>query len=82
MALLGFDARPNFLMLRGPFTDQGMAHLAELEGLYALNVDSNQLAITGSGWRHWQHCRTSAGWRSMRKTTRCHTSRRCRGSGS
>ena len=49
MALLGFDAGPNFLMLRGPFTDSGLAHLAGLDGLFALNVDSGQLAITGAG---------------------------------
>ena len=49
MALLGFDARPNFLMLRGPFTDRGMAQLVGLDGLFALNVDSDQLAITGAG---------------------------------
>jgi len=49
MALTSPDARPNFLMLRGPFTDRGMAHLADLDGLFALNVDSAQLAITGRG---------------------------------
>ncbi|MDP9202253.1 MAG: hypothetical protein M3P26_10050 [Gemmatimonadota bacterium] len=49
MSLLGFDARPSFLMLRGPFTDSGMAQLAGLDGLFALNVDSDQLAITGAG---------------------------------
>ncbi|MGH7712859.1 MAG: hypothetical protein ACREOG_16335, partial [Gemmatimonadaceae bacterium] len=49
MALLRFDARPNFLMLRGPFTDEGMTQLVGLDGLYALNVDSDQLAITGAG---------------------------------
>ncbi len=36
-------------MLRGPFTDSGLAHLAGLDGLFALNVDSGQLAITGAG---------------------------------
>jgi Leucine Rich Repeat (LRR) protein len=49
MSLLGFDAGPNFLMLRGPFTDRGMAQLVGLDGLFALNVDSGQLAITGAG---------------------------------
>ena len=49
MALLSADARPNFLALRGPFTDKGMAQLAGLDGLFALNVDSDQLAITGAG---------------------------------
>ncbi len=49
MALTSPDAKPNYLMLRGPFTDRGMAHLADLDGLFALNVDSAQLAITGFG---------------------------------
>jgi hypothetical protein len=49
MSLLGFDAGPNFLMLRGPFTDKGMSQLVGLDGLFALNVDSDKLAITGAG---------------------------------
>ena len=49
MALLSPDARPNMLMLRGPFTDGGMKTLAGLDGLFALNVDSDRLAITGAG---------------------------------
>lgn len=49
MALLRFDARPNFLLLRGSFTNQGMKHLAGLDGLYALNVDDRTLAVTGAG---------------------------------
>ena len=49
MSLLGFDAGPNFLMLRGSFTDKGIAQLVGLDGLFALNVDSDQLAITGAG---------------------------------
>jgi hypothetical protein len=49
MSLLGFDAGPNFLMLRGSFTDRGMAQLVGLDGLFALNVDGDQLAITGAG---------------------------------
>jgi hypothetical protein len=36
-------------MLRGLFTDKGMAQLVGLDGLFALNVDSDQLAITGAG---------------------------------
>jgi hypothetical protein len=47
MALLGFDAGPNFLMLRGTFSDAGFAQLAGLDGLFALSVDSDRLAITG-----------------------------------
>ena len=49
MSLLGFDTGPNFLMLRGSFTDKSMAQLVGLDGLFALNVDSDQLAITGAG---------------------------------
>jgi hypothetical protein len=48
MALLSPDARPNFLSLRGPFTDRGFAHLVGLDGLYALDVDDGKLAITGA----------------------------------
>ncbi|MGB2712736.1 MAG: hypothetical protein WBC51_01060 [Vicinamibacterales bacterium] len=47
MSLLGFDAGPNFLMLRGTFTDAGFSQLVGLDGLFALNVDNGQLAITG-----------------------------------
>jgi len=49
LGLTRFDARPNFLMLRGTFTDAGLARLVGLDGLYALNLDSNRLAITGAG---------------------------------
>lgn len=51
MALLRPDAQPNFLMLRGTFTDQGMAHLSVLDGLFALNIDNSRLAVTGAGLR-------------------------------
>ncbi len=49
MALLDFDAGPNYLMLRGSFTDKGLAELVGLDGLFALNLDSDKLAITGPG---------------------------------
>lgn len=49
MALLAFDARPNYLLLRGTFTDAGLASLANLDGLFALNLDSDRLSITGRG---------------------------------
>jgi hypothetical protein len=52
MGLTDFEAGPNYLLLRGPFTDEGFAQLAALEGLFALNVDSDRLAITGAGLRH------------------------------
>jgi hypothetical protein len=46
--LLAWDAAPNFLMLRGPFTDRGVARLRGLDGLFALNIDDARLAITAS----------------------------------
>ena len=49
MSLLGFDAGPTFLMLRGSFTSEGIAQLVGLDGLFALNIDSGQLAISGAG---------------------------------
>jgi Leucine-rich repeat (LRR) protein len=49
MALTGFKAAPNFLLLRGPFTDAGLASLVGLDGLFALNVDSDRLGITSRG---------------------------------
>jgi hypothetical protein len=49
LGLTSFDARPNFLLLRGTFTDEGLAQLVGLDGLFALNVDNDRLAITGAG---------------------------------
>lgn len=49
MELCGFDAEPNYLLLRGPFGDAGLAQLARLEGLFALNVDDARLGLTGAG---------------------------------
>ena len=49
MALLSYDAGPNRLFLRGPFTDRGMQHLRGLDGLFALNVDDRALGITAAG---------------------------------
>jgi hypothetical protein len=46
MALLDYEAGPNYLGLRGKFTDRGIADLAGLDGLFALNVDDSKLAIT------------------------------------
>jgi hypothetical protein len=43
------EDRPNLLSLRGAFTDDGMRSLVGLNGLYALDIDSAQLAITGKG---------------------------------
>lgn len=49
MDLLSYDAGPNYLFLRGPFTDRGMARLAGLDGLFALNLDSTDLNVTSAG---------------------------------
>ncbi len=46
MGLTSYDASPNYLMLRGSFTDEGMKHLAGLDGLFALNLDASELGIT------------------------------------
>jgi hypothetical protein len=49
MSLMGSEAGPNYLLLRGSFTDRGLAGLAGLDGLFALNLDNDQLALTGAG---------------------------------
>jgi hypothetical protein len=49
MTLLSYDASPNYLFLRGSFTDRGMQHLRGLDGLFALNLDSGELGITAAG---------------------------------
>jgi hypothetical protein len=48
MGLLRPDAGPNFLILRGPFTNEGIGQLVGLDGLFSLNLDSDQLRITGA----------------------------------
>ena len=49
MALLSYSAGPNYLNLRGPFTDRGLERLQGLDGLFALNLDASRLAITAAG---------------------------------
>jgi len=49
MGLLSYDASPNYLLLRGPFTDHGMQSLRGLDGLFALNLDASELGITHAG---------------------------------
>ena len=49
MALTSYSAGPNYLNLRGPFTDRGLELLQGLDGLFALNVDARELAITAAG---------------------------------
>jgi hypothetical protein len=48
MGLLSYDGGPNYLLLRGPFTDRGMACLEGLCGLFALNLDASELRITAA----------------------------------
>ena len=52
LALLSPDAEPNSLSLRGRFTDRGLASLAGLDGLFALNLADGRLAITAAGLAH------------------------------
>ncbi len=47
--LTSYDNEPNQLVLRGTFTDRGMASLAGLDGLAGLNLDDSELAVTGAG---------------------------------
>ena len=49
MGLLEYTAGPNYLSLRGSFTDRGLADLAGLDGLFALNLDDGKLAVTAPG---------------------------------
>jgi hypothetical protein len=49
MGLLSYDASPNYLLLRGSFTDRGMAQLEDLDGLFALNLDAAELQISAAG---------------------------------
>ena len=49
IALMRYDSEPNQLVLRGRFTDRGLATLVGLDGLFGLNLDDSNLAITGSG---------------------------------
>jgi Leucine Rich Repeat (LRR) protein len=51
LSLMDFEARANSLMLRGTFTDQGLAQLVGLDGLFGLNVGmgSDRRALTGAG---------------------------------
>ena len=49
MSLLSYNAGPNYLLLRGPFTDRGMRQLEGLDGLFALNLAASELDITAAG---------------------------------
>jgi Leucine-rich repeat (LRR) protein len=43
----GDGAEPNRLFLRGALSDRGIASLAGLDGLYALDIDDSALPLTG-----------------------------------
>ncbi|MDX1982739.1 MAG: hypothetical protein SFV51_20885 [Bryobacteraceae bacterium] len=45
-SLMGFDAEPNYLLLRGRITGAGVRNLAGLDGLFALNLDDASLTFT------------------------------------
>jgi len=44
-----YEPEPNSLLLRGVFTNVGLAELASLDGLFGLNVDDSKLAISADG---------------------------------
>lgn len=48
-SLMGFEAEPNYLLLRGAITDAGLAGLGGLEGLFALNLDDSRLKLSSTG---------------------------------
>lgn len=62
MRLTSYDCGPNYLMVRGPFTDRGLASLVGLEGLFGLNIDASELAITAAGLRPLVDGLPSLGW--------------------
>ena len=74
MGLLSYHAGPNYLLLRGPFTDRGMTQLEGLCGLFALNLARPKPASPRRGCRRSSGCRTLAGSPSMRPTKPCRTS--------
>ena len=82
MALLSYDAGPNYLLLRGTFTDRGMMQLEGLDGLFALNLDASELAITAAALAPLVTL-PNLGWlASMPPTRPCPPSRACPGSAS
>ncbi|MBI3263241.1 MAG: hypothetical protein HYZ58_08820 [Acidobacteria bacterium] len=48
-SLMSADADPNHLLVDGPFTDEGLASLARLDGLFALSFFWHSLAFTADG---------------------------------
>jgi hypothetical protein len=49
LALMEFNAEPNYLLLRGSVSDKGLAGLVGLNGLFALNLDDSNLPVTAAG---------------------------------
>ncbi|HEY2376299.1 MAG TPA: hypothetical protein VGH98_10035 [Gemmatimonadaceae bacterium] len=47
-ALTSYRSAPNYLTLRGRFTDNGIQHLRGMDGLFGLNLDDANLAITAA----------------------------------
>jgi RNA polymerase sigma factor (sigma-70 family) len=54
-ALLSPDAEPNHLLLDGPFTDQGLASLIGLDGLFGLSFFWHVTALTAASLRPLTH---------------------------
>ena len=50
-SLVRFDAEPNYLLLRGRITGEGVASLRGLDGLFALNLDDERLRIDANAVR-------------------------------
>ena len=48
-SLMSADAEPNHLLLDGPFTNEGLASLAGLDGLFGLSFFWHTSALTGAG---------------------------------
>lgn len=47
--LMSYDAEPNHLMIDGPFTDRGLIHLQQLNGLFGLSFFWHSNAFTSKG---------------------------------
>jgi uncharacterized protein len=48
LGLTSSDAEPNMLVLRGAFTDRGLATLVGLDGLFGLDLDDSRLGLTAA----------------------------------
>jgi hypothetical protein len=53
--LMRADAEPNYLLIDGPFTDAGLARLAGLDGLFALNLFRHTPSFTSEGVASLKH---------------------------